>query len=62
MYSLRSYLLKKMFEDDELPDNFLELIEDMKVKEIDSTEFFKTFEIEMGEPHWDDWGDNRKQN
>ena len=60
-YTLKSYLLRKVFEEDDLPDNFLELVDDMKYEEINSTEFFKTYKVKIDEPKWDDWDDTRKQ-
>lgn len=59
--NLKMYLLKKIFEDDDLPDNFLELVETMEIEEISSTEFFKTYNVKMDEPKWDDWDNSRFQ-
>ena len=58
---LKMYLLKKIFEDDDLPDNFLELIETMEIEEISSTEFFKTYNVKIDEPKWDDLDNSRFQ-
>lgn len=36
------------------PDNFNELVEDMEYEEINSTEFFKTYKVTIGEPYYED--------
>ena len=37
-----------------VPDNFMELVDDMEYELIDSTEFFKIFKIKINEPYYED--------
>lgn len=55
-FELKNAILMTFFNKYEhgIPDNFMEIVDDMEYELIDSTEFFKIFKIKIDEPFYED--------